>query len=74
MRRNQESGEVSECGDKRNENKSILEYRRCGSFVEDRHRLRERGGGRRTGASAKLERMRENGRISGLAEMDKWIS
>ena len=56
---------------RKNENESILGYRRCGSLVEDRHRLRERGGDHRTGASAKLERMRENGRISGLAEMDK---
>ena len=43
MRRNQESGEVSECGDKRKEYENILGYRRSGSLVEDQHRLRERG-------------------------------
>ena len=45
----------------------MLGYRRCGSFVEDRYRLTERGGDHRTGASEKSEK--DAG--YGLAEKDK---
>ena len=54
-------------GNARSGNESILRYRRCGSFVEDRYRLRERGGDHRTGASEKSEK--DAG--YGLAEIDK---
>ena len=59
MQRNWECGEARECGDKRNESESTLGDWRCGLFVEDRQRLRERGGQRRSGASGEPDRMRE---------------
>ena len=67
MGRNRESRQVREGGYERTEKESILGYRRCGSFVEDRYRLRERGAHHRTGASEKSEKESRNGSNSEIA-------